>query len=185
MTKRCVPPSTKGSLLLVVAIVTITFELGLNFQAFEPLYHFINIFIVKLLAKVKLKSLPYNHTANSVMVLTLPCLKDINNFVLKLIFSLLIFKCLRGVLYSSMIHHWNCQLKPYFSILVLWHWFCPDLKKSPILFSSLYVLYSFLSALEVTYIQVRYIIGIISSSPTDFQSEKIGLIRVTNYLLCQ
>ena len=176
---------------------------------FEPLYKLINIFIVKLLAKVKLKSLPYNHTAHpsthnfskkwslmkgmakirlfysSVMALTLPCLKDITNFVLKLIGSIFIFKCLRGVLYSSMIHHWNCQLKPYFSILVLWHWFCPDLKKLPILFSSLCVLYSFLSALEVTYIQVWYIIGIVSSSPTDFQLAKIGLIRVTNYLPCQ
>ena len=39
--------------------------------------------------------------------------------------------------------------------------------------------------LEVTYSQVWYIIGIVSSSPTDFLSEKIGLIRVTNYLLCQ
>ena len=27
----------------------------------------------------------------------------------------------------------------------------------------------------------KYIIGIVSSSPTDFHSEKIGLIRVTNY----
>ena len=35
------------------------------------------------------------------------------------------------------------------------------------------------SALEVTYTQVWYIIGIVSSSPTDFHSEKIGLIRVT------
>ena len=33
--------------------------------------------------------------------------------------------------------------------------------------------------LEVTYSQVWYIIGIVSSSPTDFHSEKIGLIRVT------
>ena len=32
---------------------------------------------------------------------------------------------------------------------------------------------------EVTYSQVWYIIGIVSSSPTDFHSEKIGLIRVT------
>ena len=32
--------------------------------------------------------------------------------------------------------------------------------------------------LEVTYGQVWYIIGIISSSPADFHSEKIGLIRV-------
>ena len=31
----------------------------------------------------------------------------------------------------------------------------------------------------VTYTQVWYIIGIVSSSPTDFHSEKIGLIRVT------
>ena len=35
------------------------------------------------------------------------------------------------------------------------------------------------SALELTYTQVWYIIGIVSSSPTDFHSEKIGLIRVT------
>ena len=34
--------------------------------------------------------------------------------------------------------------------------------------------------LEVTYSQVWYIIGIVSSSPTYFHSEKIGLIRV-NY----
>ena len=47
------------------------------------------------------------------MALILPWLKDITNFVLKLICSLLIFKCLRGDLYSSMIHYWNCQLKPY------------------------------------------------------------------------
>ena len=33
--------------------------------------------------------------------------------------------------------------------------------------------------LEMTYTQVWYIIGIIGSSPTDFHSEKIGLIRVT------
>ena len=33
--------------------------------------------------------------------------------------------------------------------------------------------------LEVTYSQVWYIIGIVSSSPTYFHSEKIGLIRVT------
>ena len=33
--------------------------------------------------------------------------------------------------------------------------------------------------LEVTYSQVWYIIGIVSSSPTHFHSEKIGLIRVT------
>ena len=38
---------------------------------------------------------------------------------------------------------------------------------------------NFLSALEVTYTQVWYIVGIISSSPTHFHSEKIGLIRVT------
>ena len=31
----------------------------------------------------------------------------------------------------------------------------------------------------MTYTQVWYIIGIVSSSPTDFHSEKIGLIRVT------
>ena len=31
----------------------------------------------------------------------------------------------------------------------------------------------------VTYTQVWYIIGIVSSSPTHFHSEKIGLIRVT------
>ena len=47
------------------------------------------------------------------MVLILPRLKDITNFVLKLICSLFTFKCLRGYLYSSVIHHWNCQLKPY------------------------------------------------------------------------
>ena len=50
------------------------------------------------------------------------------------------------------------------------------------MFSSLYVLVSFLSVLEMTCTQVWYIIGIVSSSPTDFQSEKIGLIRVKNYL---
>ena len=33
--------------------------------------------------------------------------------------------------------------------------------------------------LEMTYTQVWYIIGIVSSSPTHFHSEKIGLIRVT------
>ena len=38
---------------------------------------------------------------------------------------------------------------------------------------------NFLSTLELTYTQVWYIIGIVSSSPTDFHSEKIGLIRVT------
>ena len=37
----------------------------------------------------------------------------------------------------------------------------------------------FLRTLELTYTQVWYIIGIISSSPTHFHSEKIGLIRVT------
>ena len=31
----------------------------------------------------------------------------------------------------------------------------------------------------VTYTQVRYIIGIVSLSHTDFYSEKIGLIKVT------
>ena len=35
------------------------------------------------------------------------------------------------------------------------------------------------SALEVTYTQVWYIVGIVSSSPTHFHSEKIGLIGVT------
>ena len=39
--------------------------------------------------------------------------------------------------------------------------------------------------LEVTYSQVWYIIGIVSSSPTHFHSEKIGLIRVTYDLPCQ
>ena len=34
-------------------------------------------------------------------------------------------------------------------------------------------------SLKVTYTQVWYIIGIVSSSPTHFHSEKIGLIRVT------
>ena len=38
---------------------------------------------------------------------------------------------------------------------------------------------NFLSTLELTYTQVWYIIGIVSSSPTHFHSEKIGLIRVT------
>ena len=38
---------------------------------------------------------------------------------------------------------------------------------------------SLLRTLELTYPQVWYIIGIVSSSPTDFHSEKIGLIRVT------
>ena len=37
-----------------------------------------------------------------------------------------------------------------------------------------------LISIIVTYNQVWYIIGIVSSSPTDFHSEKIGLIRVTN-----
>ena len=41
------------------------------------------------------------------------------------------------------------------------------------------------SALEATYTQVWYIYGIVSSSPSDFHSEKIGLIRVRNYLPCQ
>ena len=47
------------------------------------------------------------------MALILPRLKDITNFVLKLICSLFTFKCLRGDLYSSVIHHWHRQLKPY------------------------------------------------------------------------
>ena len=47
------------------------------------------------------------------MAQILPQLKDITNFVLKLICSLFIFKCLRGDLYLSVIHHWNRQLKPY------------------------------------------------------------------------
>ena len=115
------------------------------------------------------------------MALILPRLKEIT-FVFKLISPSFIFKCLRDDLSSSVIHHWNCKLKPYFFILVLWHWFCPDLKKSSILFSSLHVLVSFLSVLEMTCTQVWYIIGIVSSSPTDFQSEKIGLIKFTNYL---
>ena len=34
----------------------------------------------------------------------------------------------------------------------------------------------------VTYTQVWYIIGIVSSSPTYFHSERIGLTRVTTYL---
>ena len=38
---------------------------------------------------------------------------------------------------------------------------------------------NFLRTLELTYTQVWYIIGIISSSLTHFHSEKIGLIRVT------
>ena len=38
-----------------------------------------------------------------------------------------------------------------------------------------------LSALEVTYTQVWYIIGIVSSSPTNFHSERINL-RVISYL---
>ena len=37
---------------------------------------------------------------------------------------------------------------------------------------------NFLSTLELTYTQVWYIIAIVSSSPYDFHSEKIGLIRV-------
>ena len=37
---------------------------------------------------------------------------------------------------------------------------------------------NFLRTLELTYTQVWYIIGIVSSSPTDFHSEKIGF-RVT------
>ena len=50
--------------------------------------------------------------------------------------------------------------------------FDPIKRNHQVLFSSLYILYSILSALEVTYTQVWYIIGIISSSHTDFQSEK-------------
>ena len=41
------------------------------------------------------------------------------------------------------------------------------------------------SALEATYTQMWYIIGIVSSSPTYFHPENIGLIKVTNYLPCQ
>ena len=44
---------------------------------------------------------------------------------------------------------------------------------------------NFLRTLELTYTQVWYIIGIVSSSPTHFHSEKIGLIRVTYDLPCQ
>ena len=44
---------------------------------------------------------------------------------------------------------------------------------------------NFLRTLELTYTQVWYIIGIVSSSPTHFHSEKIGLIRVTYDLHCQ
>ena len=50
---------------------------------------------------------------SGVMALILPWFKEITNFVLKLMCSLFIFKCLRGDLYSSKIHHWNRQLKPY------------------------------------------------------------------------
>ena len=39
--------------------------------------------------------------------------------------------------------------------------------------------------LEMTYTQVWYIIGIVSSSLTSFHLENIGLIRVTTYLPCQ
>ena len=38
---------------------------------------------------------------------------------------------------------------------------------------------NFLRTLELTYTQVWYIIGIVSSSPTQFHSEKIGLFWVT------
>ena len=37
----------------------------------------------------------------------------------------------------------------------------------------------------MTYTQVWYVIGIVSSSPTYFHSESIGLIRVTTYLPLQ
>ena len=37
------------------------------------------------------------------------------------------------------------------------------------------------SVLEVTYTQVCFIIKVVSSSPIDFYSEKIGFIRVTNF----
>ena len=43
----------------------------------------------------------------------------------------------------------------------------------------------FLRTLELTFTQVWYIIGIVSSSPTHFHSEKIGLTRFINYLHCQ
>ena len=44
---------------------------------------------------------------------------------------------------------------------------------------------NFLSALEVTYTQVWYMIGIVSSSTTHYHSDRIGLIRVTYDLPCQ
>ena len=50
---------------------------------------------------------------SGVMALILPWFKEITNFVLKLICSSFIFKCLRDDLYSSVIYQWNCQLKPY------------------------------------------------------------------------
>ena len=43
----------------------------------------------------------------------------------------------------------------------------------------------FLRTLELTYTQVWYIIGIVSSSPTHFHSERIGLIRGSYGLPCQ
>ena len=50
---------------------------------------------------------------SGVMALILPRLKEITNFVLKLICSSFISKCLRDDMYSSVIHYRNCQLKPY------------------------------------------------------------------------
>ena len=44
---------------------------------------------------------------------------------------------------------------------------------------------NFLRTLEMTYPQVWYIIGIVSSSPSYFCTENIGLIGVTIYLPCQ
>ena len=44
---------------------------------------------------------------------------------------------------------------------------------------------NFLRTLELTYAQVWYIIGIVSSSQYDFCTENIGLIEVTFHLPCQ
>ena len=73
-------------------------------------------------------------------------------------------------LYSSVIHHLNHQLMSY--------WF--TLRKKGLIRVTYYPLAVLgLINIIVTYTQVWYIIGIVSSSPTDFHSEKIGLIRVT------
>ena len=87
------------------------------------------------------------------------------------------FKCLRGDLYLSVIHHWNRQLKPNSFPLrknrVKWGHYWPLSVLGLILRS------------EGTNSVLWYITWIVCSSPTHFCTSHIGLIGVNIYLICQ